>query len=200
MKYILASQSPRRQELLSQLFDEFEVIPATGEEESDAENPAEYVKELSLNKAKEVEGANTLNFFGQDFLIVAADTVVAFQGEILGKPANEGIARRMLTNLGGKTHQVYTGVTLILKQGSTHVIESFAECTDVTFYPITQEEITNYINTGEPMDKAGAYGIQGIGGRFIKEISGDYNNVVGLPVASIYQYLYTNHKDLLMHR
>lgn len=190
MKIILASQSPRRKELLGQLFDSFEVIPAKGEESSTNTDPAEYVKELSIKKAMEVESNSLSILFGQDYVIIGADTVVALDGEILGKPENEGFARRMLTTLSNKTHTVYTGVTIITRQGTTHLVESFTEKTDVTFYPISQEEITNYIKTGEPMDKAGAYGIQGYGGRFIKEISGDYNNVVGFPVAKVYQYLH----------
>lgn len=189
MKIILASQSPRRKELLGQLFESFEVIPAKGEENSSATDPSEYVKELSLKKAMEVESNSLSILFGQDYVIIGADTVVALDGEILGKPENDGFARRMLTTLSNKMHTVYTGVTIITRQGTTHLVESFTEKTDVTFYPVSQEEITNYIKTGEPLDKAGAYGIQGYGGRFIKEISGDYNNVVGFPVAKVYQYL-----------
>ena len=122
-----------------------------------------------------------------DYLIIGADTVVAFEGSILGKPRSAAHAAEMLRALAGNVHQVYTGVSLILSlQGRRRCME-FAECTNVRFYPMTEAEIEAYVNSGEPMDKAGGYGIQGIGGRFVQGIEGDYQNVVGLPVARLYQ-------------
>ena len=122
-------------------------------------------------------------------LVIGADTVVAFQDSILGKPADAAMARDMLLRLQGNTHQVYTGVTLLLRQGGTVTQKSFYEKTEVVFYPMTGEEIDAYVRTGEPMDKAGAYGIQGKSAVFVEKIDGDYSNVVGLPLARLYQEL-----------
>ncbi len=123
-------------------------------------------------------------------LILGADTIVAFQGEILGKPKDEADAARMLHMLSGNTHSVFTGVAAILMEGRKTVKSiSFFEETQVTMYPMAELEINRYIATGEPMDKAGAYGIQGKCAIFIEKIIGDYNNVVGLPLAALYQNL-----------
>ncbi len=122
-----------------------------------------------------------------EMLVIGSDTIVALGDKIMGKPANQAEAVEMLEKLSGNTHQVYTGVTAILCCDKEKIVKTFSEKTEVTFYPITKEEIERYVATGEPMDKAGAYGIQGIGGKFVKEIHGDYNNVVGLPVARLYQ-------------
>lgn len=128
-----------------------------------------------------------------NLLVIGADTIVAVDGQILGKPADGKEAAEMLRRLSGRRHQVYTGVTLYYHgQGESHR-HTFHECTQVQFYPMTEEEIGWYISTGEPMDKAGAYGIQGLGGRFIRAIEGDYSNVVGLPVARLYQELKAMH-------
>jgi septum formation protein len=181
MKIILASNSPRRKELLEQANIEFEVIGADVEEVTTKTKPDEVVMELSQLKANAVAALNP----GR--VILAADTVVAFADVILGKPKDEEDAFKMLDALSGMTHQVYTGVTLIEADGSVH---TFAECTDVTMYENSKELIEAYIATGEPMDKAGAYGIQGKGAVLVKEIKGDYNNVVGLPLARVYRYLY----------
>ena len=126
----------------------------------------------------------------QDILVIGADTVVAYENQILGKPKDEEDARRMLTMLSGKTHSVYTGVTFVFidKEGRTGE-HCFFEKTDVCMYPLKEEEIDRYIQSGDPMDKAGSYGIQGRFAIHIKEIRGDYNNVVGLPVARLYQEL-----------
>lgn len=189
MRIILASASPRRKELLSGLFEDFEVVPAEGEEKAVHTLPDEIVQELSCQKALEVERRIFSENRQQDYLVVGADTVVAIQGRILGKPRNKADAAAMLSMLSGTTHQVYTGVAFAYSKGGKHKNLSFYERTDVSFYPMSEAEITAYVHTGEPMDKAGGYGIQGIGGRFVEQVRGDYNNVVGLPVARIYQVL-----------
>jgi len=194
MRIILASASPRRQELLKKLFPDFEVIPAQGTEIYTKSSPPQIVQELSGQKAEEVERtlygtADTACGQRPDYLILGADTVVAFRDRILGKPKDASHAKEMLQMLAGNVHQVYTGVTLIIVlHGKRQYIE-FAECTNVRFYPMTAAEIDAYVRSGEPMDKAGSYGIQGIGGCFVQGIEGDYQNVVGLPVARIYQVL-----------
>ena len=146
--------------------------------------PREVVQELSRCKGNEVFERTS-----GDVLVIGADTVVAFQDSILGKPADAAMARDMLLRLQGNTHQGYTGVTLLLRQGGTVTQKSFYEKTEVVFYPMTGEEIDAYVRTGEPMDKAGAYGIQGKSAVFVEKIDGDYSNVVGLPLARLYQEL-----------
>lgn len=194
---ILASGSPRRKELLEQIGVEFSICPAKGEEVITTTVPKEAVVELSKQKAEEV-AAGYLGWSQkqgelltpQDTLVIGADTVVAFGQEILGKPVDEADAKRMLAMLSGKTHSVYTGVTLVFisKDGKTGEY-SFFEKTDVTMYGMTDAEINRYVASGEPMDKAGAYAIQGKCAPYIKEICGDYYNVVGLPIARLYQEL-----------
>ena len=186
MRITLASSSPRRKELLKKLFQDFEILPAKGEESATSKNPEEIVLELSRQKAEEIQ---SLIPDSTDYLIIGADTVVSLEGNVLGKPADEKDAEKTLAMLSGKVHQVYTGVTLLFFQNGIHKSISFAECTHVTFYPITAAEISAYVRSGEPMDKAGSYGIQGNGGRFIERIEGSYENVVGLPSARIYQVL-----------
>lgn len=194
---ILASGSPRRKELLEQIGLEFEICPAKGEEIITKTIPEEVVMELSRQKAEEVEGM--VSAYGenhselttpQDILVIGADTVVAYDGQILGKPKDREHAMEMLRMLSGHTHSVYTGVTCVFidKKGrcGEHI---FYEKTDVTMYPMTETEIQRYVDTGEPMDKAGSYGIQGRCAIHVKEIRGDYNNVVGLPVGRLYQEL-----------
>ncbi len=196
-KIILASASPRRRELLQQIGMEFEVIPAVGEEKLPAGSgkfgekgpaPWEIVEILSAQKAGEI----FLRFPEEkekSTLVIGADTVVALEGEVMGKPKNRQEAVSMLSRLAGKSHQVYTGVTLMLGAGKDRPPRAvtFHEKTDVFMYPMSGEEISAYVDTGEPMDKAGAYGIQGRCAAFIREIHGDYNNVVGLPVSRLYQ-------------
>lgn len=179
---ILASASPRRKELLEQIGLSFTVQAADGEEKCEARLPQKQVEELSLHKAAEVAGKA-----GNNAVVIGADTLVFFRGKPLGKPRNEQEAVLMLKALQGQTHQVYTGVTLIWRQGGSMRQMSFHERTDVTVWPMTEEEIEEYVRSGEPMDKAGAYGIQGLFARFIRRIEGDYNNVVGLPVGRLYQ-------------
>lgn len=194
---ILASASPRRKDLLEQIGLEFEICPAKGEEIITESRPDAVVLELSRQKAEEVAaGVLTYNeqhpdlATPQDILVIGADTVVAYEDEILGKPKNENDAKRMLSLLQGNTHSVYTGITLVFIDKSGRTGEHrFYEKTDVTMYPMSEAEIERYIASGEPMDKAGSYGIQGRCAIYVKEIKGDYNNVVGLPVARLYQEL-----------
>ena len=177
---VLASGSPRRKELLAKTGLKFSVVVSGGEEKAETSDPAETVEKLSLDKASAV--ADLLQAEKEPQLIIGADTVVACDGEILGKPSDREDAFRMLWKLQGQTHQVYTGVTLLLKKKHTWQAHTFSEKTDVQFYPVSREELLAYIETGEPMDKAGSYGIQGGFGIYVKGICGDYNNVVGLPV------------------
>lgn len=183
-RMILASASPRRRELLSQIGIKFEVIPSNKDEILPKMHPAKAAEALSRGKALDV--AKDID---DKAVIIGADTVVAYAGEILGKPKNEEDAFRMLHMLQGEEHEVYTGVTFVVKENGREYIESFCENTKVMMYPASEEEIWAYIATGEPMDKAGAYGIQGRAAAFVKKIEGDYNNVVGLPIARLYQIL-----------
>lgn len=184
-RIILASQSPRRRELLTQIGLKFEVIPSTVEEVITSTNSVEVVQELAQQKARDVANVAAKETPKESLLVIGADTIVVYEGKILGKPGDKEDAVRMLTMLQGKEHSVYTGVALLT--GEQEII--FAEETRVQMCPMTPEEIAWYVNTGEPMDKAGAYGIQGLCARFIRQIQGDYNNVVGLPVGRIYQEL-----------
>ena len=187
MKIYLASASPRRKELLRQVGISFKTMPSTVEEKSTKKEPHEVVEELSYQKAVDVCGKLAAEG-REDFVVIGADTVVSCWGEILGKPADQADAVRMLEKLQGGSHQVYTGVTLAWKyKDMSAMYATFSECTDVTMYTMTDEEIQRYVDSGEPMDKAGAYGIQGQGAAYIKEIRGDYNNVVGLPIGRLYQ-------------
>lgn len=194
---ILASGSPRRMELLEQIGLEFEVCPAKGEEITTKEEPQEAVMELAGQKAREV-GAMIRTYeenhaeivTPQDTMVIGADTIVSIDGEILGKPKDEDDAFRMLLKLSGRTHTVYTGVSIVLLSASGKAGEHiFYEKTAVTMRTMEEQEIRRYIATGEPLDKAGAYGIQGKCAIYIDKIDGDYNNVVGLPVAAIYREL-----------
>lgn len=184
-RIILASQSPRRRELLTQIGLKFEVIPSTVEEVITSTNSVEVVQELAQQKARDVAEVAGREMAKDSLLVIGADTIVVYEGKILGKPGDKEDAVRMLTMLQGKEHSVYTGVALL--SGEQEIV--FAEETRVQMCPMTPEEILWYVNTGEPMDKAGAYGIQGLCARFIRQIQGDYYNVVGLPVGRIYQEL-----------
>lgn len=183
-KIILASASPRRRELLEQGGIPFTVIPSQAEEKITTEQPEQAVEELSYLKCSDIYEKSL-----GDVLVIGADTVVASEGKILGKPSSQKDAVKMLQSLQGREHEVYTGVTIMAREGNENRKKTFHEKTKVVFYPMSDEEIRSYVNTGEPMDKAGAYGIQGKSAVFIKEISGDYNNVVGLPLARLYQEL-----------
>ncbi len=184
MKVILASKSPRRRELLAQIGLDFIIDPAFGEENIVSSDPREVVKELSAQKAEEIAQKNH-----EEALVIGSDTIVSLNDEIMGKPADKEEAFRMLKKLQGNSHSVYTGVTLIKLDLHGEEIKriSFYEETKVNFYPMSDGEIEAYIASGEPMDKAGAYGIQGAAAAYIKGIEGDYNNVVGLPVGRLYQ-------------
>ena len=179
MKHIiLASASPRRKEILELADLKFDVMPSDAQEITTKTAPNEGGMELASIKAKDIYKKSE-----KQSMIVGADTVVAYQGQILGKPTDKADAKRMLTMLSGQTHEVYTGVCVI-EDGKT---KTFYEETKVTFYEISDEQIDHYIKTGEPMDKAGSYGIQGKAAVFIKGIEGDYYNVVGFPIARFLQ-------------
>lgn len=180
---ILASASPRRKELLHQVGIKPVIDPSQAEEVAASTDPDKVVMELSLRKAEDVAA----RYRGKDVAVIGADTVVSIDGLILGKPRDREEAARMIMMLEGRCHKVYTGVTLIF--GRTGKIVTFAEETDVYVYPMTKNQIEQYVDTGEPMDKAGAYGIQGRFAAYIQGIRGDYYNVVGLPVGRVCQEL-----------
>lgn len=187
---ILASASPRRSELLKRTGIEPEVIPSDVDEDVLISDPAELVSELSERKCTDVAMrllASQAEIPGKT-VVIGADTVVAAGGRILGKPENEQDAFRMLQNLSGRLHEVLTGVFMVFIEDRKIVrTKSFAETTRVKVAALSDQEIRDYIATGEPMDKAGAYGIQGLFSRYVEGIEGDYSNVVGLPVCRIYK-------------
>lgn len=185
---VLASQSPRRQELIKLIFDDFQVLPA----ECDEALPEGMGAQEAVEYLSKIKNEASVRLSPKDSLIISADTVVSINNEILGKPADKDDARRMITLLSGNIHQVYTGVTLSFNEKKV----TFSEKTDVEFYSLTQEEIEGYINTSEPYDKAGAYGIQGKAGLLVKGINGDYYNVVGLPVARLKREILEFEKEL----
>ena len=182
-KLILASASPRRKELLKNLGYAFSIEVCDLDENSDKTKPYELVMDLAQTKAKAIMDMHV----GEDVIVIGADTVVANESEILGKPRDLEHAKEMISSLQGKIHQVYTGVYLYWNDGKINRNLTFYEKTDVEVYPMTPEEIEAYVATKECVDKAGSYAIQGLFSPYIKGISGDYNNVVGLPVARIYQ-------------
>lgn len=188
MKIILGSKSPRRQELLKQIGVSFECVVSKKEEVITDTDPETVVRDLSAGKAEDVCARIRERYSSEEVLIIGADTVVAYDNRILGKPGDKAEAFEMLKMLQGNKHQVYTGVSIIFltKSGDIGTGCRFTECTDVYMKEMTDRAIRDYINTGEPMDKAGAYAIQGLFAVNIEKISGDYNNVVGLPVARIY--------------
>ena len=179
MNLILASQSPRRRELLALLGLPFSVRVADVDETMDpSRDPAAEVARVSRLKAEAAAAT-------QEETVIAADTIVVCNGEVLGKPRDEADAFRMLRMLSGHVHQVMTGLTV--RQGDT--VRTHTEITDVHFRVLSDDEIRSYIQSGDPFDKAGSYGIQSGGAVFVERISGDYYNVVGLPVCSLYQIL-----------
>lgn len=186
---ILASASPRRAELLTQAGFTFTVVPSTVKETITETSPDKIVEDLAFQKADNVYRQIRKDYIGKDFCVIGADTIVYYDHEILGKPEDEQEAFDMLKLLSDRTHQVFTGIAIILKTQGEKQTHLLYERTDVTFYPISDYELKDYIATGDCMDKAGAYGIQGPFAVHIKEIHGDYNNVVGLPIARLYQTL-----------
>lgn len=190
MKLILASGSERRRELLSMCGYEYEIVVSNADEHIAADDPAEYVRALAVRKAAEVferlTGAGgRFGGRGEELAVLGADTVVWLDGRIIGKPKDEADAVHILTLLSGRTHRVFTGVAVVTAAGcETEVSE-----TEVTFEELTGEEIEKYVQSGEPMDKAGAYGIQGPFGMFVKEVRGNYFTVIGLPLPTAYRLL-----------
>lgn len=180
-KFILASKSPRRKEILKNIGVSFKVSVSDADENIDKNiEPSLYVQELAMIKAAAVEKENAQ-------YVISADTVVYFDGKIMGKPHTEDDARAMLKALSGNTHSVYTGICVC--ECKTGISATDYEKTDVTFGKLTNDEIEKYIKSGEPFDKAGGYGIQGKGALLVEKISGDYFNVVGLPAAKLNKLL-----------
>lgn len=202
---ILASASPRRKELLKNIFPVFQIIPSSKEEETTFHTPEAFVMDLSHTKAEDIMQQLLLHdanasltdmvpaALASPCLVIGADTIVCFQDQLLGKPADMDAARVMLSDLSGHTHQVYTGVTLFWNTEQQIMQHSFVSCTNVTFDRISPVELTDYLTTKDSSgkypwaDKAGGYGIQeAFGAKFIQKIEGDYFNVVGLPVHELY--------------
>lgn len=170
---ILASSSPSRRLLFERAGIPFTVkVSGVDEAVKPGLSPEKTVTVLAERKARAV-------FTGQDEIVVAADSMVSIDHRILGKPLNPTDAQNMLKILSGRTHQIYSGVCILFKNKE----ERFAKATNVTFYPLTEQEIKHYVNTGEPMGKAGSYGIEGLGVRLVQSIHGDYTNIVGIPMA-----------------
>ena len=185
---ILASGSPRRKELLEQMGLTFQILPSKKEEKQIGETPAQIVEGLSRQKARDV--AEQIRI--EEALVIGADTIVVCDGQIMGKPHTEEEACQMIGMLQGKTHQVYTGVTVAETEQSADgtnkiAYDTFSRCTQVKVFPMDETEIKRYVALGESMDKAGAYGIQGGFGTYVEGIEGDYNNVLGLPISALYQ-------------
>jgi len=192
-RLILASESPRRKEIMKQMGIYFETIPSQVKEDIVKEEPSELVKALASLKAGEV--ADRLKNEQDDLIIIGADTVVYHNGHILGKPKDRDDAIRMLKEISDDVHDVYTGVSIIIRRNNDKAYGRddekivFSVRTQVAVKALTEEEIEDYVDSGEPFDKAGAYAIQGGFGIYIKEIHGDYYNVVGFPIAKIYEEL-----------
>lgn len=184
-KIILASQSPRRRELMGLIGLPFEVRVSAEQEVITSADPVKVTESLSQQKAYAVAEEMTPG----DMIVIGADTVVALDHQILGKPADRTEAREMITALQGRSHMVYTGISILCRDHQGENCETFSEGTEVTVAPMKREEIESYIATQEPYDKAGGYGIQGIFARFVEGIRGDYYNVMGLPVHRLYQRL-----------
>lgn len=182
-EYVLASASPRRKELLSQIGIKFRTCTSKKEEEILRDDPEDIVKNLSYTKAKDVYECN------RNAVVIGADTIVAYDRRVMGKPKDAQEAYEMISKLQGEIHQVYTGVTIIWNQEGNTRVSSFIQMTNVELYHMSEEQIQDYIATEEPYDKAGGYAIQGYFARYVKQIGGDYNNVVGLPIGKLYQIL-----------
>lgn len=186
LKLVLASQSPRRKKLLTQLGLIFEILPSNSEEIITSDIPSTIVEDLSMQKAQEVAKSVP------ESLIIGADTIVVHKGEVLGKPKSKEDAFNTLTKLSNSIHKVFTGISFVIANNKCEIIKrhSFHEETKVCFSPLTPIEIESYIETGSPMDKAGAYGIQDDWGSvFVERIEGDFYNVVGFPLNRFYREL-----------
>lgn len=182
MKLVLASASPRRRELLLSIGLDFEALPSTIEERRGAaEEPESYVLRLSREKAEEVAARRP------EAWVIGADTTVYIDDRILEKPSDQADATRMLRTISGREHTVFTGITLLGPSASHR--ESRVVSTQVTMIGLSDEEIAWYVGTGEPMDKAGAYAVQGVGAMFISSINGNYTNVVGLPLSVLFDMM-----------
>ncbi len=191
MEWILASASPRRKQLLKEIVETFDVLPASGEESAVCGSVETLVKTLAMQKAREVAARKE----AEEKAVLGADTVVALDGEVLGKPKDEADARTMLKALSGREHEVYTGVCISYPKGNGARGELVAaSCTRVRFEELTDERIDAYIATGSPMDKAGAYGIQD--GGLVRSIAGSFSNVVGLPVELVKEMVERIEKEL----
>lgn len=186
---ILASASPRRSELMTLAGFAFTVIPSSIEETMITDTPDKIVEDLAFQKANDVYQTIRKEYGNEDFIVIGADTIVCYNGEILGKPADEQEAFDMLKLLSDRTHQVYTGIAILYKCSGEKQTYLLNEKTDVSFQPVNDYELKEYISTKDCMDKAGAYGIQGPFARHIKCINGDYYNVVGLPISRLYTEL-----------
>ncbi len=183
-EFVLASASPRRKELLSQIGIKFRTCTSKKEEEILRNTPEDIVKDLSYTKARDVyERGN------REAVVIGADTIVVADERVLGKPKDEKEAFEMIKLLQGDTHQVYTGVSIIWQQNNNTHVSSFVAMTDVELYYMNDDEIRKYVAMTEPYDKAGGYAIQGFFARYVKQIKGDYNNVVGLPIGKLYQVM-----------
>lgn len=191
MKIILGSASPRRKELLHMVYDNFEIMTAAGEERAEFQTPSQYVEALALQKAEQVIADNSFDHT-EEYLILSADTIVYQSGKVLGKPKSVEDAYQMLSDLSGCTHEVYTGMCITyLCQGKIKKQTCFHDMTKVSVMKLSDTEINSYIASKDPFDKAGGYGIQGLFGKYITGIDGDYYNVVGLPVNKLYRELKT---------
>ena len=179
-RVILASKSPRRKELLELLKIPFEIIVSDIDEQIDYDNDlVKEIEKLSFRKAEAVFKDHS------DALVIGADTIVKINNDVLGKPQSIEEAKQMLKELSDNTHEVVTGVTIMYQDK----VETFSSVAEVTFYPLSDKEIDDYVATNEPMDKAGSYAIQGDAAKFIRSINGDYYTIVGLPVAEVYHRL-----------
>ena len=179
-RIILASKSPRRKELMELLKIPFEIIVSDIDEQIDYNNDlVKEIEKLSYQKAEAVFKNH------QDSVVIGADTIVKINNDVLGKPKSIEHAKEMLRELSDNTHEVVTGVTIMSKD----ITDTFSSVASVTFYPLSEEEIEEYVLTNEPMDKAGSYAIQGDGAKFIRSINGDYYTIVGLPIAQLYHRL-----------
>ena len=184
MKIVLASNSPRRKELLHQIFDRFDVIKSNfDEDEVKEKEPEKLVQILSFKKAEEV--FNRIQNKENELLVIGGDTLVYFDGQVLGKPKDEEDAFNTLKRLQGNKNEVYSAFTIIFKKDNKTIKETHLSKSVLTMKSMSDEEIERYIETGEPMDKAGSYAVQGIGSKFIEKIEGSYNAVVGLDIEKL---------------